>query len=155
MRISSKSRHAISSMLELGTRNDKQAIALNELAETHNISISYLEQIFADLRTKGLVEGRRGPGGGYVLARDRSEISIADIICAVDEWVDYSFNSPRAPTVNQQAQTALGLWNKLSQQIYQFLSSITLDSVGRDNLALLDELAGDELEATYLVDQAA
>jgi Rrf2 family iron-sulfur cluster assembly transcriptional regulator len=139
MRISSKSRHAISSMMELAVQQDNRALALSEIAEIHNISLSYLEQIFSELRAKGLVKGRRGPGGGYVLGRDRAEISITDIICAVDEWVDYIFNTPRTQTVAGQLQPSMVSWNELSRSIYDFLSGITLDSVQHSGLSPLEQ----------------
>ena len=133
MRITSKSRHAITSMFELMMQN--KPVKLASLSENNGVSLSYLEQIFAALREKGLVKGQRGPGGGYVLAKNASEISIADIICAVDEWVDYVFNKPKAPSFGAQTFTTSMLWDDLSRDIYKFLSDTSLLDVvaGRDS----------------------
>ncbi len=138
MRITSKSRHAITSMFELMMQN--KPVKLASLSENNGVSLSYLEQIFAALREKGLVRGQRGPGGGYVLARNASEISIADVICAVDEWVDYVFNKPKAPSFVAQGFTTSMLWDDLSRDIYKFLSDTSLLDVvaGRDSAS--DEL---------------
>ena len=87
MRLSTKSRYAITAMLDLALNGTKGPVTLAEISENQNISLSYLEQLFASLRAKGLVRGVRGPGGGYFLARDAGKISIADVFCAVDEWV--------------------------------------------------------------------
>jgi Rrf2 family iron-sulfur cluster assembly transcriptional regulator len=135
MRISSKSRFAITTMLELVTQDSRKALKLADIAETHGISLSYLEQIFAALRAKGLVEGRRGPGGGYALSREPSDISISDIICAVDEWVEYSINKPRSSAATLQPLSSRSLWDDLSHQLFNFLSDISLQDVYEGGLA--------------------
>lgn len=155
MRISSKSRHAITSMLELARGGSEKSMTLANLAEEQNISLSYLEQIFADLRTKGLVKGRRGPGGGYMLARDVAEISIVDIICAVDEWVDYSFNIRSAPVVNNQTMTASGLWNKFSHELYEYLAGISLAGILQEDNAVESSTMPDFAAQMPQLDQAA
>jgi len=139
MRISSKSRFAITTMLELVTQDKRKALKLADIADTHGISLSYLEQIFAALRSKGLVEGRRGPGGGYALSRNASEISIADVICAVDEWVEYSINKPRTTSASL-VLSSRSLWEDLSHRLFDFLSDITLQDVYEGGIAKLDEL---------------
>lgn len=133
MRITSKSRHAITSMFELMMQN--KPVKLAALSENNGVSLSYLEQIFAALRVKSLVKGQRGPGGGYVLAKNASEISIADIICAVDEWVDYVHNKPKAPSYVSQTFSTNMLWDDLSKDIYKFLAETSLLDVvaGRDS----------------------
>jgi len=88
MRLTTKGRYAVTAMVELALNQDKGRISLAEIAERHGISQSYLEQLFASLRRRGLVDGTRGPGGGYRLARRRTDISVADVIDAVDESVD-------------------------------------------------------------------
>ena len=99
----------------LGLRTDNQGI-----------SLSYLEQLFAALRSKSLVRGVRGPGGGYYLGRGASEISIADIICAVDEWVEFTRCKGRQNCHEGQRCLTHNLWDDLSQQIFDFLGDITL-----------------------------
>ncbi|MCW8882468.1 MAG: Rrf2 family transcriptional regulator, partial [Sedimenticola sp.] len=90
MRLSTKGRYAVTAMLDLTLNGTDGPVTLAEISETQGISLSYLEQLFAALRSKQLVKGVRGPGGGYYLGREADEISIADIICAVDEWVEFT-----------------------------------------------------------------
>ena len=85
-----------------------------------------MEQLFAALRGKQLVRGVRGPGGGYYLGRASHEISIADIICAVDEWVEFTRCKGRKDCRNGDRCLTHDLWNDLSDEIFNFLSGITL-----------------------------
>ena len=144
MRISSKSRYAINTMLELALNASDKAIKLADISEKQGISLSYLEQLFASLRSKGLVVGRRGPGGGYALGRDASEIAITDIICAVDEWVEYTQDKLRNvdnSVVHIQRLSTRNLWDDLSVQIFDFLADITLHDLvtGKDKLPLEEQ----------------
>ncbi|MBU0500901.1 MAG: Rrf2 family transcriptional regulator [Gammaproteobacteria bacterium] len=127
MRLSTKGRYAITAMLDLALKGGDDPVTLSEISHNQGISLSYLEQLFASLRSKGLVKGVRGPGGGYYLGRPVSQITIADIICAVDEWVDmtrsrrfvsHAYISQRCPSHN--------LWDDLSDHIFEFLAGITL-----------------------------
>ena len=85
MRLSTKGRYAVMAMVDLAQHSGGDPVSLAEIAERQEISLSYLEQLFAMLRKNGLVKSVRGPGGGYLLADDRGETRIADIILAVDE----------------------------------------------------------------------
>jgi len=127
MRISTKSRHAITAMLEIALQD--RSVTLSMISDNNGISLSYMEQIFAALRFKGLVKGQRGPGGGYVLGKQAEEISIVDIITSVDEWVEYNFSKPKMVVPPSQALSTQLLWNDLSHQIYDFLGSISLADV--------------------------
>ena len=138
MRISTKSRHAIIYMLELALQD--RPMKLSMMSDNNAISMSYLEQIFASLRLKGLVKGQRGPGGGYILAKSAAEISIAEIISAVDEWVEYAFSKPRVVIPLSQALTTQALWNDLSHQIYDFLDSTSLADIVANGAAYQDFL---------------
>jgi Rrf2 family iron-sulfur cluster assembly transcriptional regulator len=137
MRLSTKSRYAITAMLDLALNGTRGPVTLADISENQSISLSYLEQLFASLRGKGLVRGVRGPGGGYYLGRESNQISIADVICAVDDWVEYT----RAKKAQQQPEenapcTTRTLWDDLSDQIFDFLSGITLqDLVDRGEAA--------------------
>ena len=130
MRLSTKSRYAITAMLDLALNGTGGPVTLADLSENQNISLSYLEQLFASLRSKGLVRGVRGPGGGYFLAREPGAISVADIVCAVDEWVEYT----RSPAYLRQTgerthSSTRGLWEDLSEQLFDFLADMTLASL--------------------------
>ena len=129
MRLSTKSRYAVTAMLDLALNGSEGPVTLADISENQSISLSYLEQLFASLRGKGLVRGVRGPGGGYYLGRDAGEISIADIICAVDEWVEYTRSKAQAPQIEGLQCTTRGLWEDLSQQIFDFLADITLQEL--------------------------
>jgi Rrf2 family iron-sulfur cluster assembly transcriptional regulator len=113
-------------MLDLALKNDQGPVTLAEISENQGISLSYLEQLFAALRAKQLVRGVRGPGGGYYLARGSDEISIADIICAVDEWVEFTRCGGREDCQDGDRCLTHTLWNELSKEIFNFLSGISL-----------------------------
>ena len=126
MRLSTKGRYAVTAMLDLALNGVDGPVTLAEISENQGISLSYLEQLFAALRSKGLVRGVRGPGGGYYLGRESDEISIADIICAVDEWVEFTRCKGKENCQGGQRCLTHSLWDDLSQQIFIFLSDITL-----------------------------
>ena len=125
MRLSTKSRYAVTAMLDLTLNGTRGPVTLADISENQSISLSYLEQLFAALRSKGLVRGVRGPGGGYYLGRDAGDITVADVICAVDEWVEYTRAKAEQQPVETQCTTR-SLWDDLSRQIFVFLSDITL-----------------------------
>ena len=126
MRLSTKGRYAVTAMLDLALNGTDGPVTLADISENQGISLSYLEQLFAALRGKGLVRGVRGPGGGYYLGRASDEISIADIICAVDEWVEFTRCKGKQNCHDGQRCLTHSLWDDLSQQIFIFLSDITL-----------------------------
>ena len=88
MRLTTKGRFAVTAMIDLGLRSTNGPVALAAISQRQQISLSYLEQLFGKLRRHELVESTRGPGGGYTLGRKAEEISVADIIVAVDEPID-------------------------------------------------------------------
>lgn len=126
MRLSTKSRYAVTAMLDLALNGARGPVTLADISENQSISLSYLEQLFAALRAKGLVRGVRGPGGGYYLGREAEAISVADVICAVDDWVEYTRNKPQALSSDAQQCTTRALWDDLSERIFDFLADITL-----------------------------
>lgn len=139
MRLSTKGRYAITAMLDLALKGGKEPVTLSEIADNQGISLSYLEQLFASLRSKGLVKGVRGPGGGYYLGKDLAEISIAEIICAVDEWVEMTRERRAAnSTWSSHHCPSHGLWDNLSEEIYQFLDGITLEQILRQGNFLFE-----------------
>lgn len=129
MRLSTKGRYAVTAMLDLAINGRDGPVTLAEISENQGISLSYLEQLFAALRAKKLVRGVRGPGGGYYLGRDADEISIANIICAVDEWVEFTRCRGKENCHGGQRCLTHSLWNDLSERIYHFLEDITLDDL--------------------------
>ena len=124
MKISTKGRYAITAMMELALRHRQGPVTLAEISAEQAISVSYLEQLFAQLRKHGLVTGLRGPGGGYRLKRPASEISIADILRAVDESIASA--AREEDEVYVARGEALRNWDRLSRRIYNYLDNISL-----------------------------
>ena len=126
MRISTKGRYSVTAMLDLAIHDKAGPVTLADISQCQGISLSYLEQLFARLRKRGLVKGVRGPGGGYRLARSAAEINIAEIISAVDETVDVTRCKGEGNCQNGERCLTHELWANLSDRLYEFLSGITL-----------------------------
>ncbi|MEN8108562.1 MAG: Rrf2 family transcriptional regulator [Pseudomonadota bacterium] len=122
MKLSTKGRHAVTAMMELALRHDKGPVTLADISAQQSISISYLEQLFARLRQQQLVTGMRGPGGGYCLARQADQITVANILTAVDDMV----KREEMPAIANEIPRSLLMWQRLSNQVYDYLDSITL-----------------------------
>ena len=132
MRLSTKGRYAVMAMVDLAQHSAGDPISLADIAERQEISLSYLEQLFALLRKGGLVKSVRGPGGGYLLAHHRGETRIADIILAVDEPIRATRCTPGAPIGcrgNRSRCATHDLWEELGNQIHLYLSSVSLADV--------------------------
>jgi Rrf2 family transcriptional regulator, iron-sulfur cluster assembly transcription factor len=132
MRLSTKGRYAVMAMVDLAQHSSGGPVSLAEIAERQEISLSYLEQLFAMLRKSGLVKSVRGPGGGYLLVNNRSEIRVADIILAVDEPIRATRCAPGTPVGcrgNRPRCLTHDLWEELGNQIHLFLSSVSLADV--------------------------
>lgn len=121
MKLSKKGRYAVTAMMELALNANKGPMPLANISLGSEISMSYLEQLFASLRNHGLVKGTRGPGGGYRLARLPEQITIAEILKAVDNNVDTVSTDEQHPV-----NLSYTLWNSLSERIYDFLNELTL-----------------------------
>jgi Rrf2 family transcriptional regulator, iron-sulfur cluster assembly transcription factor len=126
MKLTTKGRYAVTAMLDLALHEGKGPITLADISSRQEISLSYLEQLFAKLRKNGLVSSARGPGGGYKLSRDSDSIVIAEIIAAVDETVDATRCQRKANCKKDERCLTHQLWCDLSDQIFDFLSSISL-----------------------------
>ena len=129
MRLTTKARYAINAMLEIAVSDSNRAVTIAEIAKNQVISVSYLEQLFACLRSKGLVRGVRGPGGGYYLGLAADQITIAQIICAVDEWVEHTHKKNRDDCQDGTKPSTHILWDDLSNEIFVFLDGITLSKL--------------------------
>ena len=128
MKLSTKGRYAVMAMADLAHHSNGRPVALAEVADRQEISLSYLEQLFGRLRRGGLVSSVRGPGGGYMLARSAGEMRIADIILAVDEPIKATRCTPGCHSHKGRCLTH-DLWEELGNQIYLYLSSVTLADV--------------------------
>lgn len=128
MRLSTKSRFAVTAMIDMGLRQQYGPVALAAISQRQRISISYLEQIFSKLRQHGLVDSTRGPGGGYTLNRDAKQISVADIIHAVNsEATEYDDMVNAAE--HHGYVSADELWSTLHQKIEDHMQAISLDAL--------------------------
>lgn len=119
-------------MVDIAAHTVGKPIALADIAERQEISLSYLEQLFGKLRRGGLVNSVRGPGGGYLLARTAEETRISDVILAVDEPIKATRCTPPSPlgcTSNKTRCLTHDLWEELGNQIYLYLNSVTLADV--------------------------
>lgn len=126
MRLTTKGRYAVTAMLDLAIHDDEGPVALADIANRQGISLSYLEQLFAQLRKHGLVRSTRGPGGGYRLGRGATAIAVSDVIRAVDESVDATRCGGKENCQGEERCLTHDLWTDLSHQIYEFLSGINL-----------------------------
>ena len=126
MKLTTRGRYAVTAMLDLAINGGSRPVSLADISGRQEISLSYLEQLFAKLRREQLVTSARGPGGGYRLARRGAEIFVAEIIDAVDESVDVTNCQGKGNC--HQGETCLThhLWEDLSAQIHDFLSQISL-----------------------------
>jgi len=118
MRISSKARYATIALMDIASRNSDSPITLSDISKRQNISVSYLEQIFAKLRRGSLVTASRGPGGGYKLSRSADEISLSDIAVI--------FNKEPLTAESVQGNVAKTGWYKFSEDLRGFLGNVTL-----------------------------
>ena len=132
VRLSTKGRYAVMAMVDLAKHGDGHPVSLAEIAGRQEISLSYLEQLFAKLRRSGLVRSVRGPGGGYLLAHDQDETRICDIIVAVDEPIQAVRCTPGEAIGcrgNRSRCLTHDLWEELSNQIHLYLNSVSLGDV--------------------------
>jgi Rrf2 family iron-sulfur cluster assembly transcriptional regulator len=127
MRLSTKSRFAVTAMIDIGLREHQGPVSLAAISQRHNISISYLEQIFKNMREQGLVDSTRGPGGGYTLNRHAHQISVADIIHAVHSSED---DPHQVMEGKQQGFVSTEeLWSNLNQKMDDHMRAISLHSL--------------------------
>jgi len=126
MRLTTKGRYAVTAMLDLAVHATKGPITLADISQRQGISLSYLEQLFSKLRKRELVSSARGPGGGYRLSRDASDINVAAVISAVDEKVDATRCGGEGDCQNGEMCLTHQLWSDLSQRLYEFLDGISL-----------------------------
>lgn len=126
MRLTTKGRYAVTAMLDLAIHGQAKPVSLNDISGRQGISLSYLEQLFAKLRRCDLVSSVRGPGGGYRLARNGAEISIAQVVDAVNESMDATRCQGKGDCQEGDQCLTHHLWQDLSAQIHAFLSDISI-----------------------------
>ena len=135
MRLTTRGRYAVTALLDLALQPTEQTITLAEIASRQSISVAYLEQLFAKLKRHNLVSSIRGANGGYHLARRAEDITVLEVIEAVNETVDATRCDHKGNCQNGAMCLTHDLWHELSHHIADYLSKITLaDLVARDNV---------------------
>jgi Rrf2 family transcriptional regulator, iron-sulfur cluster assembly transcription factor len=129
MRLTTKGRFAVTAMIDLALRQHSGPVTLAGIAERQRISLSYLEQLFGKLRRNHLVASVRGPGGGYCLAKPMLQMSVADIIQAVDETLDATQCGGRGDCHDDHPCMTHNLWTSLNQKMFDYLRSVTLQEL--------------------------
>jgi len=129
MRLTTKGRFAVTAMLDLALHESKGPVTLSGISERQKISLSYLEQLFGKLRRRELVESVRGPGGGYHLARNAAQVSVADIVRAVEEPLDSTQCGGRENCHGNERCMTHDLWAELNTTVYGFLAGVKLSQL--------------------------
>ena len=137
MRLTTKGRFAVTAMIDLALREHSGPVALAAISGRQQISLSYLEQLFGKLRRHELVESTRGPGGGYSLGRKAEEITVADIIVAVDEPIDATGCAGKENCMGDESGRCMthDLWASLNSKMIEFLDSVSLRKLVEEQLA--------------------
>jgi Rrf2 family iron-sulfur cluster assembly transcriptional regulator len=150
MRLTTKGRFAVTAMLDLAIHGGKRPVTLAGISQRQSISLSYLEQLFGKLRRHTLVESVRGPGGGYTLARDLAQVSVADIVTAVDEPLDATQCRGKENCKDEQRCMTHDLWSTLNDKMYEYLDSVKLSDLvaqqatRKDKVKVLQDRRGKE-----------
>jgi len=129
MRLTTKGRFAVTAMVDLSMRQTRGPVTLAAISERQHISLSYLEQLFGKLRRARLVSSVRGPGGGYNLAKPIAQITVADIISAVDEPIDATQCGGKENCNDDRRCITHDLWATLNEKMNDYLNSVTLADV--------------------------
>lgn len=126
MRLTTKGRFAVTAMVDLAMRQSRGPVTLAAISERQHISLSYLEQLFGKLRRRKLVSSVRGPGGGYNLAQPAADVTVADIVTAVDEPLDATQCGGKENCADEKRCMTHDLWATLNSKMYEYLSSVSL-----------------------------
>lgn len=145
MRLTTKGRYAVTAMLDLCINAQNGPVSLNDISQRQDISLSYLEQLFAKLRKQNLVKSVRGPGGGYQLNRNENAIDMAEIINAVSESLDTTKCQGSGDCQKGSICLTHHLWEDLSEQIHTYLSSISLaDLISKNEISEIAQNQNDK-----------
>lgn len=133
MRLTTKGRYAVTAMLDIALHGNEGPVTATDISKRHRISQSYLEHLFAKLRHVHLVESMHGPGGGYILARDLNDISVADILQAVDESIEATQCLGKLNCHDGERCMTHELWANLNAEITRYLASVRLSQLVANN----------------------
>ncbi|NOT17431.1 MAG: Fe-S cluster assembly transcriptional regulator IscR [Sulfuriferula sp.] len=141
MRLTTKGRFAVTAMIDLALNHEQGPVTLAAISERQKISLSYLEQLFGKLRRRELVDSVRGPGGGYRVARALVDISVAQIVQAVDEPLDATQCAGKQNCKDDGRCMTHDLWHNLNACIQDYLTTVTLASLVQQQQAKLANVA--------------
>ncbi len=129
LKLTTRGRYAVMAMVELAQKGQSRPVPLSEISERGNISLSYLEQLFAGLRRSGLVKSHRGPGGGYMLAKDPADILISDVMHAAEDSVPAKRPSQSDTPDNYGNSQTQALWSHIGEVLHACMRKVSLDDV--------------------------
>jgi Rrf2 family iron-sulfur cluster assembly transcriptional regulator len=129
MKLTTKGRYAVTALIDMAIHQDQGPTTISQVASRHHISTTYLERLAGIMRAKGLLKSIRGPKGGYILAKPAGEITLADIIEAVDERIDATQCAGKGNCQEGKMCLTHHIWDELNQKIFLFLKGITLRDV--------------------------
>ena len=129
MKLTTKGRYAVTTLLDFANSQQNHPISIHEVATRHGISASYLERLAGIMRAKGLIKSIRGPNGGYMLAKEAKDITVAEIMLAVNEKIDATRCKGRANCHEGKVCATHHLWEQLNHNIFHFLEGITLSDL--------------------------
>ncbi|WP_243373262.1 Rrf2 family transcriptional regulator [Geotalea sp. SG265] len=134
MRLSTRAQYAVRAMVDLALYSTSKPVSLKEIAQREEIPLSYLEQLFYRLKNGGIVTSVRGPGGGYVLARESSLIKVGEIVVTVEEPLSPVACMDEGSTGCARISQCVthNVWKGLGEKIRGFLDGITLEDLTQD-----------------------
>ncbi len=141
MRLTTKGRFAVTAMIDLALNNASGPVTLADISKRQKISLSYLEQLFGKLRRRSLVTSVRGPGGGYNLANPTDQVSVADIIIAVDEPIDATQCGGKENCKDDKKCITHDLWTDLNKHIFDYLRAVKLSELVAKQLKKSSDVA--------------
>ena len=148
MKLSTKGRYAVRALVDLTRYSEEGPVNLKSISEREGISVSYLEQLFNRLRRNGIVKSVRGPGGGYLLAKDKRQISIADVVSAVEEQLVLVDCASMSGSLHEggcdriESCVTRLVWEDLGKEVIKFLDSISMDDLYQKAESLMERKSG-------------